>query len=130
MGRKNNQLYKPLKDIVGTNVDITESQSSKTKKEQNSFCEIVKSWDETWQRGNRIFSDAGVDLGGYDVAYYKMIEGLFLLLYGEKSEVVFWWVYERYSEDGKVAVLITEDGKEHILNTPLQLYRFIKKLSK
>lgn len=128
MDRKNNNLLKPLKDIVGTNVNITESQSSKTKKEQNSFCEIVKSWDEAWQRGNTLFLETGIDLGDYDATYYKMIESLFLLLYGGKADIIFWWVYERYGEDGKIAILVTEEGKEYNLKTPLQLYKFIKKL--
>ena len=130
MDRKNNNLLKPLKDIVGTNVDITESQSSKTKKEQNSFCEIVKSWDKTWQRGNTLFLETGIDLSDYDASYYNIIENAFLLLYGGKAELVFWWVYERYSEDGEIAVLVDEKDEEHILKTPLQLYKFIKKLNK
>lgn len=123
----NDDFIKHLEDIVGTNVNITESTKSKIKKEQNKFCEVVQNWDKTWQRGNTIFRDTGIDLGDYDAPYYKMVENLFTMLYGDKAEVVFWWVYERYSEEGEVATLITEDGKKHKLITPLQLYKFIKK---
>ena len=130
MDRKNNKLLKYLKDIAGTNVNITESQSSKSKKEQIRFCEMVKMWDETWQRNNKLYSDTGIDLSDYDASYYNIIENAFLLLYGGKAELVFWWVYERYSEDGEIAVLVDEKDEEHILKTPLQLYKFIKKLNK
>tara|TARA_R110000803_G_scaffold107608_2_gene175766 strand:+ start:364 stop:753 length:390 start_codon:yes stop_codon:yes gene_type:complete len=124
----NDNFVKHLEDIVGTNINVKESTKSKTQKEQRNFCEIVQNWDKAWQRGNTIFRDTGIDLGDYEASHYKMIEDLFIMLYGSKSGVVFWWVYERYSEDGEVATLVTEEGEKHKLSTPLQLYKFIKKL--
>lgn len=123
-----NPLHTQLSEIVGTNIDITESKKSIAQKEQNNFCNIVNDWDKAWSRGQKIFEETGIDLGDYDAAFYKMIEDLFILHFGDKAEIIFWWVYERYTEDGKIAIIITEEGKEHILKTPLQLYKFIKKL--
>jgi hypothetical protein len=128
MRNYNNPLHTQLSEIVGTSIDIIESKKSIAQKEQNNFCNIVSNWDKAWDRGQKIFEDTGIDLGDYDSAYYRMIEDLFILHFGDKAEIIFWWVYERYTEDGKIAILITEEGKEHILKTPLQLYKFIKKL--
>ncbi len=128
MRNYDNPLHRNLAELVGTKINIVESQKSKSKKEQILFCEIVENWDKSWDRGQKLFEENGIDLGDYDSIYYKMIENLFRLLYGEKSEIIFWWVYERYTGEGGIAILITEEGKEHFLKTPLQLYKFIKKL--
>lgn len=128
MKNYNNPLHTQLSEIVGTSIDIIESKKSIAQKEQNNFCSIVSNWDKAWGRGQKIFEDTGIDLGDYDSVYYRMIEDLFILHFGDKAEIIFWWIYERYTEDGKIAILITEEGKEHILKTPLQLYKFIKKL--
>ena len=128
MRNYNNPLHRDLAELIGVEVNIVESQKSKSKKEQLLFCEIVENWDNSWDRSQRLYEDSGIDLGDYDSTYYKMIENLFFLHYGEKAEVIFWWIYERYTENGGIAILITEDGKEYSLKTPLQLYKFIKKL--
>ena len=44
-----------------------------------------------------------------------------------KTEIILWWVFESITEDGNVLPLVDEDGKKHILKTPNQLYKFIKK---
>ena len=124
----NNPIHLQLSEIVGTKIDIIESKKSKEKKEQDIFCEIINNWDKAWDRGQKVYEEFGIDLGDYDGSYYKMIEDLFYLHFGDKSEIIFWWIYERYAEDGSIAILITEEGKEYTLNTPLQLYKFIKKL--
>jgi uncharacterized protein YuzE len=38
-----------------------------------------------------------------------------------------WWVFESIDENGNVCGIIDNDGKEHIINTAPQLYKFIKK---
>ena len=128
MSYSNDFFKKTIKDLLGTNTNVAESKKSKSKREKDEFCRIIKIWDETWKRGNQVFGDTGIDLGNYDSPYYDIIESLFYQIYGEKAEIINWWVYERYTQDGKISTLITEDNEEHILNTPLQLYKFIKKL--
>tara|TARA_R100001198_G_C5191365_1_gene183904 strand:+ start:483 stop:872 length:390 start_codon:yes stop_codon:yes gene_type:complete len=123
-----NPFQKQLSEIVGTSIDIIESKKSLSQKEQNNFCNIIDNWDKAWDRGQKLFEENGIDLGDYDSTFYRMIEDLFILHFGSKAEIIFWWVYERHTEDGNIAILITEEGKEHILKTPLQLYKFIKKL--
>lgn len=128
MSYNNDFFKKTIKDLLGTNTNVVESKKSKNKREKDEFCRIVEIWDKTWRRGNQVFENTGIDLGDYDSPYYDVIESLFYQIYREKAEIINWWVYERYAQDGKIATIVTEDDEEHILNTPLQLYKFIKKL--
>lgn len=128
MGGYDNKLFKSLEDIVGVNVDITESKKSLLKKEQTMFCSVIKSWDEAFQNSNRIFEETGIYLGDYEDVYLGIIEDLLSMLYPYKFQLIIWWIYERFDENGELCTLLTEDGKQHTLKTPLQLYKFIKKL--
>jgi len=124
-----NPILKQLQEIVGAKVDISESAKTRAKKEQEMFCEIVDLWDKTWQRGNKMFDEYQIDMGEYDSHFYKMIEGLFIMTYGEmKAEIIAWWVYERILEDGELAVIVTEDEVEHEIKNSKELFKFIKKL--
>lgn len=124
-----NPILKQLQEIVGAKVDISESRKTRAKKEQEMFCKIVDLWDKTWQRGNKMFDEFQVDMGEYDAHFYQMVEGLFIMAYGEmKAEIIAWWIYERILEDGELAIIITEDGVEHEIANSLELFKFIKKL--
>lgn len=129
MERSKNPILKQLEEIVGANVDISESKKTRAKKEQEMFCSIVDLWDKAWQRGEKLFNEYHVDLGDYDATFYQAIEKLFILSYGEmKSEIIAWWVYERHLEDGEIAIIVDEDEKEYELKTSLELFKFIKQL--
>tara|TARA_B110000211_G_scaffold48467_1_gene52567 strand:- start:163 stop:555 length:393 start_codon:yes stop_codon:yes gene_type:complete len=128
MDEFNTPVFKKLEEILGTKFKVTESSKSTSKREQEEFCSVLKTWDEAWIRGNKLFEGSGIDMGEYDSYFYSMIESLFIMNYGVmKTEIIAWWVYERYLENGELAILVTEDNKEHLLKTPLQLYKFIKK---
>ena len=126
---KNNPILKQLQDIMGTKLEMSESPKTKAKKEQEMFCSVIEMWDGTWSRGLKAYEESKINLEEYDATFYEIIETLFVMAYGEfKTEIISWWVYERYTLDGELAVLVTEDDKEHEIKTPLELFKFIKKL--
>ena len=43
-----------------------------------------------------------------------------------QKNIILWWVFESLSPEGDVYPLMDENEKKHIINTPLQLYKFIK----
>lgn len=129
MDSEKNPILKQLQDILGTKGNISESPKTRAKKEQEMFCYVVDLWDSTWQRGNKMFDEFQIDMGEYDAHFYQMVEGLFIMAYGElKADVVAWWVYERFAEDGELLVLIDEEENQYEIKTSLELFKFIKKL--
>ncbi len=129
MSQEKNPILKQLQEILGTKGNISESSKTRARKEKEMFCQIVDLWDKTWTRGNKMFDDYQIDMGEYDAYFYKIIEGLFIMMYGElKAEVVAWWVYERFAEDGELLVLIDEEENQYEIKTSLELFKFVKKL--
>jgi hypothetical protein len=65
-----------------------------------------------------------------------MIENLFLLHYGEwKTDIILWWIYDRFNEEGKVSPIEfndhdTNSQEEVIVETPEQLWNFLKRIDK
>tara|TARA_R100001480_G_scaffold31764_1_gene43080 strand:+ start:4533 stop:4775 length:243 start_codon:yes stop_codon:yes gene_type:complete len=73
-------------------------------------------------------SKAGVNLFAYEEKYLFIIKDLIVKLYGEKkSEIILWWVFESITPDDKILPIEDEDGKEHIIENPRQLVKFLKR---
>ncbi len=76
-----------------------------------------------------MFDEFQIDMGEYDSSFYQMVEGLFVMAYGHmKTEIIAWWIYERFLDDDELAVIVTEDEVEHEIKNSLELFKFIKKL--
>lgn len=70
----------------------------------------------------------GVDLTGLEAKYIGVIEFLLIKSYGEEvANIITWWVFDSITIDGEILPLIDEKGKEHIIMTPSQLFKFLKK---
>ena len=70
----------------------------------------------------------GINLFEYEEKYIYIIKDLIQKIYVEaKSELIIWWVFESISPEGKVLPLIDEDLKEHVIKTPKQLVKFLKR---
>jgi hypothetical protein len=87
----------------------------------------------------------GIELSDYEDAHFSLIESLIFEIYGEwKTQLVMWYVYERMDEEGNLLPLLVsdieegeeeddedeEDGEEVFIETPEQLYDFIKQIEK
>jgi hypothetical protein len=63
-----------------------------------------------------------------------MIENLLFIKYGEwKTDIVLWWVYNRYDEEGNVVAIKLNDHDNEteenvIVETTEQLWEFLKRV--
>jgi len=70
----------------------------------------------------------GINVFEYEEKYITIVKNLLDKAYGEvKSNIIIWWVYESITPDDKVLPLVDENDKEHIIKTPKQLVRFLKR---
>ena len=70
----------------------------------------------------------GINIFEFEEKYITIIKNLLDKAYGEiKSNIIIWWVYESITPDDKVLPLVDENEKEHIIKTPKQLVRFLKR---
>jgi hypothetical protein len=123
MERKNK---KSISDLMGPGIGMIESEKSFKKKEEAFFLELIESLKAI--EVNSVAADnLGISLVMYEELHLTAIELLLKQIFGEfKSNLVMWWVFEQITEEGDIITLIDKDGKEYVLKTPLQLYKFLK----
>lgn len=117
---------KTIAELVGKNVKIKESEKSIKKKEEKQFIDLVTNLCTIEAHSRNIFN-SGIDLTIYDNMYSQVISVLLDKTYNLiQKNIILWWVFESLSPEGDVYPLMDENEKKHIINTPLQLYKFIK----
>ena len=114
---------------MGEGVQIKENAKSKRKKEEEFFCNLKEALVSIDQRTLQML-EVGVDLTLYEDPYQQIVEGLIYKHYGEvKAQIIMWWLLAVQESDGaKNLTLKFDDEKEHIINTPKQLYKVLKKI--
>ena len=120
------EKFKNLSDLMGKNVKATESEKSKKKREEKFFVELMEILCQI-EAYSKVAETLGINLTNYENNHFQAIEMLLEKIYGEfATTVTIWWIFESLKPDGGVYPLIDENGVKHIINTPLQLYKFIK----
>ena len=118
-----------LKDNFGLGLEIKESPKTEAEREEVIFIDTIETIEHIWHADHALHEEQGIDLLGHVQYYYHVIENLIIAQYGyDKAEIIWWWVLDRFAEDGELLGVETEDGKVHTLKTPKQLWRFLKKL--
>lgn len=121
------KVFKNLSDLVGKGVEVSESPKVLKKKEEKLFLEIIRNLCQI-EAQTALTTAIGMDIEEFQTPH---IQAFYLLLkqcYGEtKTSIIMWWVFESIDEDGKVSLLMDADNKPHIINTPAQLYKFLKR---
>jgi hypothetical protein len=121
------ETFKKLSELIGKGGKIKESEKSIIKKKEKFFLKIVSLLCEI-EAYQKVTKSVGIDLTMYEDLYFQIIEDLLEKQYGElEKNIIIWWVFESLKENGEVYPLVSEDGVRHIINTPLQLYKFLKR---
>lgn len=124
--RKKKQIKK-LTDLIGKGINIQENKKSTKLKEKNFFFDIITELCQM-EAKSQIISSSGINVMEYEEGYLKVINVLLKKHFGEaKAQIIMWWVFESINPEGEVSALVDENKKEHILNTPEELYKFLKR---
>ena len=124
--KKKKQLKK-LTDLIGKGINIQENQKSTKLKEKHFFFDIITELCQL-EAKSQIISSAGVNVMEYEEGFLKVINLLLEKYFGEaKTQIIMWWVFESINPEGEVSALVDENKKEHIINTPQELYKFLKR---
>ena len=116
----------------GKNVNI-KPKKQKSLSEKEIFIDIISLLDDCFERSSSL-EQHSLNISSYEEPFYIMIENLLHLKYGEwKTDVILWWVYNRYNEEGEVVPIKlndhVEDKKEEVLvETAEQLWEFLKRI--
>ena len=124
---KKKKQIKKLTDLIGKGINIQENKKSTKLKEKNFFFDIITELCQM-EAKSQIISSSGINVMEYEEGYLKVINALLKKHFGEaKTQIIMWWVFESINPEGEVSALVDENKKEHILNTPEELYKFLKR---
>ena len=118
----------------GKNVNIKSKQKGLS--EKDIFINVIDILDECWTRSSVLGEEFSMDMSSYDEPFYLMIENLLYIKYGEcKTDVVLWWVYNRFNEKEELMPIKLNDHvekteEEILVETPEQLWEFLKRIDK
>ena len=123
-------MKKEMRNIVqklGKGINLKEKQKSIRNKEDQFLLDLIQKLCELENSTSTAYKN-GINLFEYEEKYIYIIKDLIQKIYGEaKSELIIWWVFESISPEGKVLPLIDENLKEHVIKTPKQLIKFLKR---
>ena len=129
MGCNNNSMKNFAK-----NVNV-KSKKQKGLSEKEIFIDIVSLLDDCFTRSASL-EQHNLNITAYDEPFYIMSENLFYVKYGEwKTDIILWWVYDRYNEEGEVMPIKLNDHVENkeedvLVETAEQLWEFLKRIDK
>ncbi len=118
----------------GKNVNI-KPKKQKGLSEKEIFTDIVSLLDECFSRSASL-EQHNLNITTYDEPFYIMIENLMFLKYGEwKTDIILWWVYNRYNEEGEIMPIKLNDHVENVeeevmIENADQLWEFLKRIDK
>jgi hypothetical protein len=121
------EKFKNLNELIGSKVIVEESPKSAKKKDEKFFMSLLEQLCQM-EAVTALLSSVGVSIDNQENPIFRSLEMLMNEHYGEmKTAIILWWVFDSLSPDGDVYPLVDEEGKHHIIKTPTQLYKFIKK---
>ena len=122
-----NIKFKNISELLGKGVEVFESPKALKKQEEKYFLELVETLCQI-EASSALISAVGVNLIQYEEMHIKAISMLAEKHFGElKTSIIMWWVFESISPEGEIYPLMDENEVKHIIKTPLQLYKFLKR---
>lgn len=117
-----------LKDKFGLGLDIKDSPKNEEERNEALFIDTIETLEHIWYAEHELNEDYGIDLLGFNQYHYHVIENLIVAQFGyDKADVIWWWILDRFDADGKLLGIETEDGNVYLLETPKDLWEFLKK---
>ena len=116
-----------LAETIGKGLIVNENKKVLKKRENLFLIEVIELLCELEAKANAA-NTLGINVFEYEERYITIVKNLLDKAYGEvKSNIIIWWVYESITPDDKILPLVDENEKEHIIKTPKQLVRFLKR---
>jgi hypothetical protein len=108
---------------------------NKKSQEKEIFIDTINSLEQCWIRTNFLHEHLKLDFYSYEEQYYRIIEDLIFVKYGETiGKLILWYVYDRFDADGKVLGIEVsfqdKPAKTFYLKTPSDLWDIIEKINK
>jgi hypothetical protein len=109
---------------------IKRKKQNKQTQARELFVSIINSLQMVQTRATIMFSDLKLDYSTYDEPFLEIIDALLLMKFGkEASEIISYYMWERYNPDGTVNEIYDEYDNVIPLENANDLWNVVLKLS-
>jgi hypothetical protein len=116
-------VQQAVDSLLGVGSIIKYKKKKTTDKRRELFVQMINHLDQAITRATLAYTDLEMDLSRYDEKYFIIIDILIYMGFGEScSELISYYLWDRYSPDGSIIPMYKEDGTEIILNSPYDLW--------
>lgn len=114
-----------FENVLGSSVIIKDNIKAT---ESTVFEILIKKVENSLNDEESLFLISGITLDKIVDPLWDVIETQFKLIYGEEAaDIIMWWLMERKDEEDNLLPIEDEEGNEVFINTPSELWNFIKK---
>lgn len=109
--------------ILGSKVSIKDNLDAT---EETLFTYFVNELVDAQTSEHRLFDESKIELNKYTDPLWNVIENILKLLYGpESTEMVMWYINDRFNPDGTIVPIEDENGKKYIFTNASDLWNYI-----
>ena len=121
------EKFKNLSDVFGNLSKVEENPKSAKKKDETFMMDLLEHLCQI-EAVSVVVRTIGIQADKYENPFYKSIKLLMQKHYGDmKTEIILWWVFDSIDPEGGVYPLLDEQNQRHVIRTPQQLYKFLKR---
>ena len=75
---------------------------------------------------HKLFGESGIEINKYTDPLWNVLECILKLLYGDEStNMIMWYINDRFNSDGTIVPIEDENGKKYIFTNPSDLWNYI-----
>lgn len=90
------------------------------------FTKLIRKIEKLVHNEDKIFTDSKIDITTIVEPYWALIEYILDLHFTtEISDIIWWYIYNRKDDNGKILLWEDESGEEFKFNNPGDLYEYI-----
>jgi hypothetical protein len=122
-----NEIKNLFEQILDSKVIVKDTLNAK---EKELFTLFVTKMEETYNTENKIFEAGLIDLAKVTDPLWLVIENAFKIMYSpEVTELIFWYIFDRINDKGKLIAYIDAKGKEYKFNNIDDLWNYVQHIS-
>lgn len=123
-------LKKAIDRLLKTKSSVKRKRQSKQIQNRDLFINVINSIQMLTSRANILYTDLKLDFSSYDEPFLEIIDTLLLLKYGKEGcELISFYLWERENPDGTLNELYDEDNNIIPMETPIDLWNVLNKLT-
>jgi len=120
-------VQRSIEEVLGRKIKLRKTKKTPEDKQKVLFSKIINSIAAAEEKTLQIEMLTGIDLINYNLPFQEAIEGLLELHFNPKQvNLIYWFMYDRVTIDGIPEQFVDEFNDIIPLDTPDDLYDFIK----